>query len=681
MKFFAKLKAISAMVFSRGPGWGWLLPRTKFDYAREVGDGLGSSTIMAPVLWIARTFPEAPVTVLTDDGMDHDHDMLKVIRKPNDFYSGLTLEKATLISFTINGNAYWIKIRNGQLAVKQLWYVPHWLMEPKWPDNGSQYVSHYEYNPGGEAIRIEIEDVVHFRNGLDPRNIRLGLSDLGSAMREVFTDDEAANFTAALLKNLGIPGLLINPKESGVMPGDKEAVKEWFKTKFAGDRRGEPLVMGGPTEIKQLGFSPAELDLGKLRQIPEERVCALLGIPAAVVGFGTGLEQTKVGATMSEMREMAYESCIIPTQRLIASELENQLLPDFEPNLDKVHVGFDLSNVRVLQEDQNKLAARWDKLVNGGWVLVSEGRRAMGLEVDSSHDIYLRSFNKLEVPKSGTAPVKIDSNGHDKNANRVKFYLPAGKSTQQQLALAAKFARDIIFLTKIFATELKEGFEALGDAVAEAWEEIAEQYAVDYSKANAPELKIEQEDIYADMIGTVIDPESYIDYKVMYLRVAKTTVDSVNAALGLVVNMTDPIELSILAEAGTQKGLLNLSKQTKDSLFQALVEAREEGLGPPAVARRIKDLISKGPWSTPEIRAKIIARTETKHAQNVASLEVYGASDTISRVQIVDGQLPTSDDFCIERNQLGTGESISIEEAWTLSDHPNNTLSFVPVVG
>ena len=678
MRFFAKLKAITSMVFGNTNPWSWILPRTKFDYKAEVGDGLGSSTIMAPVLWIARTFPEAPVMVFSDGEMVPEHDMLKLIRKPNPFYSGLTLEMATIISFVTNGNAYWIKIRNGQLKVKQLWYVPHWLMTPKWPDSGNVYISHYEYKPGAESIPIAMEDVVHLRYGLDPRNIRLGLHPLGSAMREVFTDDEAANFTAALLKNLGIPGLLVNPKEGGVMPDDKEAVKQWFKEKFAGDRRGEPLVMGGPTEIKQLGFSPTEMDLGKLREIPEERVCALLGIPAAVVGFGTGMQQTKVGATMAEMREMAYESCIIPTQRLIASELENQLLPDFESNLNKVHVGYDLTNVRVLQEDQNKLAERWDKLIKGGWAMVSEGRRAVGLETDSSHDIYLRSFNVMEVPKNGMPPARVNEPEPDKS---FKFFLPDIKSTQQQMALAAKFARDVINLTKIFAAELKEAFEVMGDAVAEIWDEIAEQYAVDYSKSNSPELKIEQENIYADMVGNIIDPESFVDYKVMYLRVAKQTVDSVNGALGLAVNLTDQIEMSIIAEAGTRKGLLDLSKQTKDSLFRALTEAREEGLGPPAVARRIKDLVSSGPWSTPDIRAKVIARTETKHAQNVSSLEVYGESDTIGRVQIVDGQLPTSDEFCIERNQLGTGESITIAEAWTLDDHPNNTLSFVPVVG
>lgn len=40
--------ALSSIVTSRS-----------IDYSREVGDGLDSSVLLAPVLWIARTFPEA----------------------------------------------------------------------------------------------------------------------------------------------------------------------------------------------------------------------------------------------------------------------------------------------------------------------------------------------------------------------------------------------------------------------------------------------------------------------------------------------------------------------------------------------------------------------------------------------------------------------------------------------
>lgn len=35
----------------------------RIDYAAEVGDGLESSVLVAPVMWIARTFPEAPLAV------------------------------------------------------------------------------------------------------------------------------------------------------------------------------------------------------------------------------------------------------------------------------------------------------------------------------------------------------------------------------------------------------------------------------------------------------------------------------------------------------------------------------------------------------------------------------------------------------------------------------------------
>jgi phage portal protein BeeE len=47
---------------------------------------------------------------------------------------------------------------------------------------------------------------------MDPRETRRGLSPLGSLVREVAIDEHASNFTAAILKNLGIIGLIVSPK-------------------------------------------------------------------------------------------------------------------------------------------------------------------------------------------------------------------------------------------------------------------------------------------------------------------------------------------------------------------------------------------------------------------------------------------------------------------------------------
>jgi hypothetical protein len=83
--------------------------------------------------------------------------------------------------------------------------------------------------------------------------------------------------------------------------------------------------MTGKTKVEQFGFSPEQLLLRELRRIPEERVTAVLGVPAIVAGLGAGLDRSTF-TNMAEAREAAYESGIIPTQRIIAEDIRFQLL-------------------------------------------------------------------------------------------------------------------------------------------------------------------------------------------------------------------------------------------------------------------------------------------------------------------------------------------------------------------
>jgi HK97 family phage portal protein len=359
------------------------------------------------VLWIARTFPEAPPAVwLGDDSGVRNrlvrHPLIQLLRyptsspdNPGGFYSGVLLWMATLTSWVLDGNAYWFKVRSALGRVVQLWYVPHWMLEPMWPADGSEYLSHYEYRIDGRVIPVPASEIVHFRHGLDAENTRKGQSPLRAVLREVYTDEEAARFTASILKNLGLPGVVISPDTAG--PGgpwrpnsdDAKAIKADFKEKYSGDRRGDPIVMSGPTKIATFGFSPTEMTLRDLRNIPEERITAVLGIPAAVVGFGAGLQYTKVGATFAGFRDQAWQSNLIPTQRLMSAEIQTQLLPDFETDLEAYEFGFDISKVKVLQEDQGKMAERWARLVSAGIAKRAEARNAFDLVSGPEDDVYL----------------------------------------------------------------------------------------------------------------------------------------------------------------------------------------------------------------------------------------------------------------------------------------------------
>ena len=300
------LKQISAMLFGRtASGRAPLfLPRTAIDYEREVGDGTKSDIVMACIHWLMRVFPEAPPALERINRNQEaepilNHPFLDLLRRPNPYYSGATLLVGAELSYNIEGDAYFIIVPGNLGQPVELWWVPHWMMEPAWPSDGSVFISHYEYSPPGFApIRIEPEDVIHFRFGFDPQNPRKGLSPLRTVMRELLSDAEAANWTASLLRNAGVPGIIVSPHPGADVlqsPEDLEATKAYFRENFTGDKRGEPLAIGAPVNVAQFGYNPQQMDLNTTRMMFETRGCAAIGIPPIVASLLSGIQHCLPG--------------------------------------------------------------------------------------------------------------------------------------------------------------------------------------------------------------------------------------------------------------------------------------------------------------------------------------------------------------------------------------------------
>lgn len=400
------MKQLTSMVFSQNTWSSWVLPASLRQLQR-LDDGTKASTIMAPILWLVRTFPEAPIRVSQIDPETGalepipDHGLPKLIRRPNPFYTRITLWMAVLIDLLTTGNAYILKIHNQLGEVAELWWAPASTMNPQ--GDAQNFITHYDYTPNGMIQPLEPSDVIHIRFGMDPANPRVGLSPLKSVLAEVMTDEEARDFTSHLLANMGVPGLVVSPDTGGPPPSaeDTSATKSYIRDNFTGDKRGEPLVLAGPTKVQEFGFSPEQLNLRELRRIPEERITAVLGVPAIVAGLGAGLDRSTF-ANMSEAREMAYESGVMPLQRLICEELGTQLLPDFYPegyNTDMLEVEFDTSKIRVLQEDETKKIERLNVGVSNGWLSVAYAQReGFGIDPGEYDDVYLRAMNIEAVP-------------------------------------------------------------------------------------------------------------------------------------------------------------------------------------------------------------------------------------------------------------------------------------------
>lgn len=363
-------------------------------YETERGGDVNSA-LFACLMSFALSYPEPPFGAFQrvngrDEWLD-GHPIMNLFNRPTP-NGEFTMEEIwfwTAWAERTDGNAYWLKVRSGDAIrgnVVEVWPVSPTLISPYTAkDNQGRpldWVTHYKMRVGPHPDDIEEipkENVVHFRLGVDPRDMRLGISPLKRLAREISTDDEATLFTEALLRNYGVPGLVVIPKNDVyVDEDDARRLRARFEETINNDGRGSMLVMSDEVDLEAFGFSPKQMDLSMLHRIPEERIAAVVGVPPIVAGLGAGLERSTF-ANFKEAREAFTEQSLAPAWRTDGARATISLRPDFTRD-SRIRLGFDLTGVRALQEDQNMLSERLDRGVKTGYVLRNEARVALGYD-------------------------------------------------------------------------------------------------------------------------------------------------------------------------------------------------------------------------------------------------------------------------------------------------------------
>ena len=655
-------------------GFKWPLDAVRWRRSRH---GTDASVVMAPVLTLARAIPEAPITVVEkgEQGQEDQHalhDLARLVRRPNPYTSDVNLWLATVLDFLLDGNAYWIKVRDDLGAVVELWWAPHWLVQPRRIPGSGSFVDEYMYSPeSGTNVRLHPDDVIHFRYGFDSADTTRGMSPLRSVIQEIAGDQDASNMTAALMSNMGIPGMIVSPDtDQPIDSDDADATKAYLEDNFTGSNRGRPLVLKGKTRVHTLGWSPHDMNLRELRRVPEERICAVLGVPAIIAGLGAGLDR----ATYSNYREARvalYTQAVFTFHRLFAAELGAQLLPEMEPDPERFEVKFDTSGIRELQEDEENKAQKWSTLVQAGIAQRGEARAAFGLEALDSDRVYLQAISVVERP-AGAPPIEP---GTEQRQRHRKVSRAQGEGLVRSLETARLRMADLM------ADELQAAFETWGDEVTEAFR----QMSPDLNSSNGDGETKDRDEGIVDRVMQAVAVERFRSTSLRptmergYQRTAQTTVETINTVLDLGIRLPDPVMRQVIELGGTRAGLVDIDTETRRALFAALRDARAEGLGPPDAARRIRRYVPAGQfvYAGSRYRSELIARTETKYAQNRSSLEAYQQSDAIVGLRAYDNRIGHDDDDCIERD--GRILDFSEAEAEMEMEHPNGTLSFAPV--
>lgn len=398
-----------------------------------------SSLVAAGVTWLANTLPEPDIQVKKgflrkrngkprDDSVIESHPLYRLLDRPNPYTSGSTLWKAFAYSWIIRGNVYFLKLRNNSGNVIQLWYEPHFNVRARWindkqgeyisgdrstshksierNDDPRAFINYYELTRDSQRYRVEVADVVHFRDGIDPFNTRYGISRLTTILREIYGDSAAASYAANLLSgNAVIPYVLgIDDKEGSLQPEDLDRIKSRLLEQTTGKNAGQPLVVTSRVSFERTGLTPVEADMRQSRMMAQDIFSAVTGIPSVVLNFSSGMDRS-IYNNMSEADRRAVQSYLIPLWWHRDQEFTHQLLRDIDS--DESHfVESDLSEVGVLQEDENAKWERVGKAYQDGLLKRGEARQAITYEAaeDGSDDVYyVRTGSETVSPEQEQA--------------------------------------------------------------------------------------------------------------------------------------------------------------------------------------------------------------------------------------------------------------------------------------
>lgn len=330
-----------------------------------------------------------------DLGASAAHRIMALMNNPNPFQEKTEFWRDVITYLSIAGNAYAVKVRSRSGAVRELWPLRPDRIEIV-PD-AQTFIRRYDYVIGTERIQLPVDDVIHWKRP-HPLNDFYGLSPLSAIAGNVDLDNYATSFVKQYFEKAGIPSGILTTKNRMSADLVKE-IKERFSREYGGRGNWLGLLVldGAEAEYTQMtqNLGAQGLVLPELNKINEARIAGAFGVPLSLVGTVLGSEASSYGNKESERRGFWAET-LMPLYKDLVGPLNRSLVPEF---MGVQRVSFDLSTVKALREDDDKLWARIGKAYNEGLVGRAEGRALLGIaEPEPADDMFLVPSGAIAAP-------------------------------------------------------------------------------------------------------------------------------------------------------------------------------------------------------------------------------------------------------------------------------------------
>ena len=593
--------------------------------------------------------------------------LANLIMYPNgtqDFYHWLE----RLVTYLyVSGNAYILKERSRGNQITGLYLLR--------PDRVSimpsgEGVKGYSYEVDGKEYFLKPEDVGHM-SFPNPNGDLYGLSPLHVLTKTINLDLSMTDFAKVFFQNAGVPSGLLKVKRRLTSQEEATRIRSRWRSSFGGTNNFHSVaVLDDDADYQQMASAPAEMALTDLHNHTESRICSVLGVPPILISANVGLQRS----TFSNYREARFS-------------FHSETL---EPLIDKIvrflnycigmemgeTIAVDLTEMRGFLDDKETINARAAQLFTSGIVTLNEAREMVGEDALPDGEVRRLPANIIES-MSPTESL-------------------AGMSGFSALYSAEKKDDPVAYRGKAMGKELNRDRDTLTEKYTPVYTKYfkSQKSRVDgiLGRFLSRDFEIEKAGGFPFTADSLI-PDSELGnlsellWK-MYVEVSKNTFGIVNTS-GLAGQLewseAHPVVAQVLTTVPTRATMIHST--THKHVQRAINTAFERGYSIEQLARGVPDEGFKGiktVMQETEKRAVLIARTEIMRSQNLTSVNMFkNQGFEWVRAFDIDGDpndtyVPAGDPYgrtCIERND----QIYNVEDAYDIEDHPNGTLSWIPM--
>ena len=303
--------------------------------------------------------------------IQEQHPLQRLLDSPNPFWTRGDLWRATETYLGLWGSAFWGLERDETGQVVEIWPLRSDRMRVV-PDP-HRYIKGFVYvGQGQQLVAYVPEDIVWMRY-FNPLDEYAGLSPIAPLRLSADMGMDALQANRKLLINDSTPGLIIETSDT---PTDTEVADFYqrWESRFRGvDKVRRPALLSPGMKATNLGFTPRDMEYVQSLRWSLEDVARVYGVPKMMIG---DLENTTF-SNFSTARRVFWEDTITSQLEFYRDAMQQMLVPSFgDPAL---VVGFDLSNIEALRENENDRARRRQIYVSAGILSVDEVRSEMNM--------------------------------------------------------------------------------------------------------------------------------------------------------------------------------------------------------------------------------------------------------------------------------------------------------------